>query len=67
MKIKEAIFVLKLIDTDNNGIVRESLNIAIRSLEAWEKVLEEMGDVNMDIYTDEVKEIIKKHLGEVEE
>ena len=42
---------------------QEAKTMAIKSLDAWEKVLEELGDINMDIYTDEVKEIIKKHLG----
>ena len=35
-----------------------SINIAINSLEAWDDILDELGDINMDIYTDEVKEMI---------
>ena len=35
-----------------------SLNVAINSLEAWDDILDELGDINMDIYTDEVREMI---------
>lgn len=45
----------------------EAENIAMVSLKAWEKVLEELGNTNMDILTDEVKAIIKKHLQEVQD
>lgn len=41
--------------------------LAMASLKAWEEVLEELGDTNMDIYTDEVKAIIKRHLQEVQD
>lgn len=36
----------------------DSLNIAINSLEAWDDILDELGDINMDIYTNEIKEMI---------
>lgn len=35
-----------------------SINVAINSLEAWDDILDELGDINMDIYTDEVREMI---------
>ena len=48
--------VLKNIKADPELIT--SINVAINSLEAWDDILDELGDTNMDIYTDEVKEII---------
>ena len=68
MTIDEAIKELKEVRfnynvmANNQTIVGEALNMAIASLEAWQKVLDELGDINMDIYTDEVKEIIYEHL-----
>ena len=41
--------------------------LAMASLKAWEEVLEELGDTNMDIHTNEVKAIIKRHLQEVQD
>ena len=35
-----------------------SLNVAINSLEAWDDILDELGNINMDIYTDEVRHMI---------
>lgn len=54
----------KYTDTDSgiSPVVAEAHNLAIASLEAWQKVLDELGDINRDIYTDEVKEIINRHL-----
>lgn len=40
-----------------------SLNVAINSLEAWDDILDELGDINMDIYTDEVREMIFEKMG----
>lgn len=39
-----------------------SINVAINSLEAWDDMLDELGDTNMDIYTDEVKEMISNKM-----
>lgn len=39
-----------------------SLNVAINSLEAWDDILDELGDINMDIYTDEVREMITEKM-----
>lgn len=35
-----------------------SINVAINSLEAWDDILDELGDINMDIYTNEVRKMI---------
>jgi len=61
---------------DTKEPIRESFDTAIKSLEAWEKVKEEIkalemkdeyGDVRSDvIHTWEVLAIIDKHLSEVE-
>lgn len=48
--------VFKSIKADPELIT--SLNVAINSLEAWDDILDELGDINMDIYTDEVREMI---------
>ena len=52
---------------------KEALNTALRSLQAWEKVIEEIDDIDVLLFDDryEVKEeckyIIKKYLKEVED
>ena len=48
--------VFKAIKADPELIT--SLNVAINSLEAWDDILDELGDINMDIYTNEVREMI---------
>lgn len=41
-----------------------SLNVAINSLEAWDDILDELGDINNVILTDQVKgKIIEKMEG----
>lgn len=51
----------------------EALDMAVRSLEAWDKVIEEIDDIDVLLFDDrcEVKEeckyIIKKHMREVED
>ncbi len=42
MTIKDAIFVLNCVEA-HNGICNEAKEMAIKSLEAWEKVKEEIG------------------------
>lgn len=53
--------VFKNIKSDPELI--NSINVAINSLEAWDDILDELGDINMDIYTDEVKEMITNKMG----
>jgi len=53
--------VFKSIKADPELIT--SLNVAINSLEAWDDILDELGDINMDIYTNEVKEMINEKMG----
>lgn len=54
-----------------NGKARwlEAYNLAIRSLEAWDKVKKDLADMWLEGYSPhiEVMEIIDKHLKEVEE
>jgi len=46
--------------------IKEAFDMAIKSLEAWDKVIEEISqNGNSDINTQTVLQIIKKHLGEV--
>lgn len=52
--------VFKNIKSDPELI--NSLNVAINSLEAWDDILDELGDINMDIYTDEVREMINEKM-----
>ena len=50
------------IDDDTYQIIRDMPTIAIPKdgdLISRQAILDEMGDINMDIYTDEVKEIVK--------
>ena len=59
--------------TDND--IDEAINIAIKSLDMWNKVIEEIKNLNNEnplknyrpwLYEDEVIEIIKKYIKEVE-
>jgi len=54
-------------DTPGKHFIMDAFGTAITSLEAWDEVLEELGDTNMDILTDEVKEIINEKLKIVED
>jgi hypothetical protein len=64
-----------LLDFDDYGSIHsESILLAIKSLEAWDKVIEEIeGQRDFNIECDGESDlgmaiqIIKKHLGEVEE
>lgn len=75
MELKEASDLISMIDVDDgkhevhthwggfNEDMKEALNIARKSLEAWELVKEEMDNCN-DYY--ELGSMIIKHLKEVE-
>ena len=73
----ESIDILKYRDDDKNYFfddVKGALDIAIKSLDMWDKVLEEIeqdafNDVNGSkfICVDRVNQIINKHLKEIEE
>lgn len=73
MTIEEAIFVLNCVEA--HGICIEAKKMAIKSLEMWDKVKEEMQEqyrafANIpsisDTWTDAI-EIVDKHLSEVSE
>ena len=66
MTIKDAIFVLNCVEA-HNGICNEAKEMAIKSLEAWEKVKEEIKSMPNIIYRWDAVEIIDKHLSEVSE
>lgn len=73
----ESIDILKYRDDDKNYFfddVKGALDIAIKSLDMWDKVLEELeqdafNDVNGSkfICVNRVNQIINKHLKEIEE
>lgn len=64
MTIKDAIFVLNSVEA--HGICIEAKKMAIQSLEAWEKVKDEINSMPNIIYRWDAVEIIDKHLSEVE-
>ena len=73
MTREEAIKQLEDLDNCYNQLSdndREAKNMAIKALEAWDKVIKEINKkskIGGVIYTQDVREIINKYLGEVEE
>ena len=64
MTIEEAIFVLNCVEA--HGVCIEAKKMAIKSLEAWEKVKEEINSMPNIIYRWNALEIIDKHFAEIE-
>ena len=70
MTIEDAIFVLNCVEA-HNGICNEAKEMAIKSLEAWGKVKEQLnkdyiGEVLYDGGIEHAIDVIDKHLLEVE-
>ena len=67
MTVKEAIEVISQdIPCEYDIDLIEALNMATKSLEAWEKVIKEVQEYD-DWMSEEIVDLIKKHLGEVTE
>ena len=67
MTIQEAIaYGKRVIDLGLNDETQAFCELAIKSLEAWEKVKEEINSMPNIIYRWDAVEIIDKHLAEME-
>ena len=76
MKIEQAKDVLETLQAHMDYSEYDALDIAIKSLDMWNKVIEEIKNLNNEnplknyrpwLYEDEVIEIIKKYIKEIEE
>lgn len=67
-KIEALDNLIGMVDDNHGTDYDEALKSAKRSLDAWDKVIEEIENTSIAdfIATQTVLEVIKKHLGEVE-